>query len=79
MAMMEKNVCFKNDELEIELTSYINNKQNIWFRGEDVVKILGYIDMDKAIRNHVEPEDKKSFPAKTAGYSQRGPAVSFNK
>ena len=37
-----------------------------------MVKVLGYIDTDKAIRNHVEPEDKKSFPAKTAGYSQRG-------
>ena len=34
-----------------------------------MVKIHGYIDTDKAIRNHVEPEDKRSFPAKAAGYS----------
>ena len=45
-----------------------------------MVKILGYIDTDKVIRNHVEPEDKKSFPAKTAGYSQRGrPSVLINE
>ena len=38
MAMMEK--AFKNNELEIELTSYIDTKQNIWFKRKDVAKIL---------------------------------------
>ena len=27
---------FVNDDLEIELTSYIDDKQNVWFRGKDV-------------------------------------------
>ena len=42
MALIEKT--FANDELEIELTSYIDNKQNIWFKEKDIAKILGYRD-----------------------------------
>ena len=34
MVMIEKT--FVNDELEIELTSYIDDKQNIWFKGKDI-------------------------------------------
>ena len=39
--MIEKN--FFNDDLEIVLTSYIDDKQNVWFRGKDIATILGYI------------------------------------
>ena len=28
--------------MNIELTSYIDNKQNVWFQGKDFGKILGY-------------------------------------
>ena len=70
--MLEKK--FANKDLGIELTSYIDNKQNIWFRGKDVATILGYGDTDKAIRRHVSIENKmtqfiqpKCSPAKTAG------------
>ncbi|CAH3029576.1 unnamed protein product, partial [Porites evermanni] len=51
----------------IELTSYIDNKQNIRFKGKYIAQILGY--------------NKKSFPAKTAGYSKsRGrPPVFINE
>ena len=58
---------FFNKDLEIELTSYIDDKQNVWFRGKDVAKILQYSDTDKAIRNHVDEEDKFKGPAKTGG------------
>ena len=44
---------FTNNELEIELTSYIDNKQNIWSKGKDIALILGYVDTDKAIRKHI--------------------------
>ena len=80
--MLEKK--FTNKELGIELTSYIDKQQNVWFRGKDVATILGYRDTDKAIRSHVEEEDKykgavetaggqerKSYPVKTAGYSEK--------
>ena len=30
------------------MNSFIDNKQNIWFRGKDVAKILGYRDTDQA-------------------------------
>ena len=70
--MLEKK--FANKDLGIELSSYIDNKQNIWFRGKDVAQILGYSDTDKAIRRHVSIENKmtqfiqpKCSPAKTAG------------
>ena len=54
---------FANEGLEIELTSFIGDK----FRGKDVAKILGYSDTDKAIRNHVDENYKKSYPAVLAG------------
>ena len=63
--MLEKK--FLNEELGIELTSYIDYKQNIWFLGKDVAKILGYSDTDKAIRRHVDEEDKYKGPVKTVG------------
>ena len=63
--MIEK--MFVNDDLEIELTSFIDDKQNVWFRGKDVAKILGYSDTDKAIRNHVDEKYKKSYPVVLAG------------
>ena len=40
--MIEKK--FTNSELEIELTSYIDDKQNIWFKGKDIA----YSDTDQA-------------------------------
>ena len=49
--MIEKT--FTNNELEIELTSYIDNKKNIWSKGKDIALILGYADTDKAIRKHI--------------------------
>ena len=63
--MLEKT--FKNEELGIELKSFIDYKQNIWFLGKDVAKILGYSDTDKSIRRHVNDEDKYKGTAKTAG------------
>ena len=54
--MLEK--AFKNEELGIKINSYIDNKQNIWFRGKDVANILGYKNTDDAIRRHVSTENK---------------------
>ncbi|CAH3046265.1 unnamed protein product [Porites lobata] len=67
--MLEKK--FTNARLGFELTSYIDDKQNIWFLGKDVAKVLGYSDTDKAIRRHVDEEDKYKGPAKTAGGLQQ--------
>ena len=67
--MLEKK--FNNKDLGIELKSYIDKQQNVWFLGKDVAEILGYKDTNKAIRNHVEEEDKYKGAAKTAGGLQQ--------
>ena len=54
--MLEKK--FTNEELGLELTSYINKQQNVWFKGKDVAQILGYRDTDQAIRKNVSTENK---------------------
>ena len=59
MAMLEK--AFKNKELGIELKSYIDKQQIIWFRGKDVAEFLGYSNTKKAVLNHVDKEDKKQL------------------
>ena len=59
---------YANEDLEIELTSFIHDKQNVWFQGKDVAQILVYCDTDKAIRNHLDEKYKKSYPAILAGH-----------
>ncbi|CAH3139744.1 unnamed protein product, partial [Porites lobata] len=47
--------------LEIELTSFIDDKQNVWFRGKDVAEILGYSKIRDASLKHVDSEDKQQI------------------
>ena len=54
--MIEKK--YTNEEMNIELTSFLDNKQNVWFRGKDVAKILGYSDNDQAITKNVSKNHK---------------------
>ena len=63
--MLEKS--YKNKDLGIELKSFIDKRQNIWFLGKDVAKILGYKDTNQAIRKHVEEEDKYKGAVETTG------------
>ena len=60
---------FHNADLDIELTSYIDDKQNVWFRGKDIAKILGYSVTDQAIRKHVSDNHKQliCFPIEMKG------------
>ena len=53
--MLERK--YNNIDLKIELTSYIDSKQNIWFKGKDIAKILGYSDTRNAIITHVSEEN----------------------
>ena len=76
--MLEKR--FNNAKLGIELTTYIDDKQNTWFQGKDVAKILGYSDTDQAIRKHVDEEDKNILPVVSKGYFKRGrPSIFINE
>ena len=63
--MIEKK--FANKDLEIELISFIDSKQNVWFRGKDVATILGYSDTTQAIRKNVFIEDKYKGGVYTTG------------
>ena len=63
--MLEKK--FTNEELGFELTSFIDKQQNVWFRGKDVAKILGYCDTTQAIRKNVCMEDKYKGGVGTTG------------
>lgn len=40
-----------------------------WFVGKDVAKILGYKDLNRAINQHVDREDRKSLSRKAWGDS----------
>ena len=49
---------YKNVDLGVEITSYIDKQQIIWFRGKNVAEILGYKDSNQAIRKNVSIENK---------------------
>ena len=55
--MLEKR--FNNAKLGIELTSYVDNKQNIWFLGKDIAKILGYSDTAPVSYTHLTLPTKR--------------------
>ena len=73
---------FFSDRLEIVLSSFIDNKQNVWFKGKDVAQILGYRDTKKAIKQHVSEENKiiQLISSKAGGYvSPPPPQVQQNE
>ena len=57
--MLEKK--FKSIDLGVEITSYIDKQQVIWFKGKDVAEILGYSNTRNAICKYVESDDKKQL------------------
>ena len=58
------------DEREI---SVIECKDEIWFRGKDIAKALGYSIPRKAIREHIDPEDRSSLESLSKGGLKRTP------
>ena len=63
--MIEKK--FINDDLEIELTSFIDDKQNVWFRGKDIAKILGYKKARIRRKQNITTCMTKMFPRQLGG------------
>ena len=51
-------IVFKYEETEL---SVIKCKDDIWFRGKTLVEVLGYFNPFKAIRMHINSEDKKEM------------------
>ena len=56
MSIIEK--AFKYGETEL---SVIKCKDDIWFRGKTLAEVLGYPNPLKAIRMHINSEDKKEM------------------
>ena len=56
MNMLEKS--YKNKDLGIELKSFIDKQQNVWFIGKDVAEILGYSNTKEKLKRHVSEENK---------------------
>ena len=49
---------YDNKELDASIDCYVDDKNDIWFRGRDIANILNYKNPQKAIRDHVDSEDK---------------------
>ena len=49
---------FRYEETDLPIIEY---KDEVWFRGKTVAEILGYAIQHKAIREHVDPEDKRKL------------------
>ena len=53
---------FINEELGIEINSYIDENLVVWFQGKEVAKVLGYKKERNAIEKHVSNQYKKKVP-----------------
>ena len=53
---------FINEELGIEIVSYIDKNLVVWFYGKEVAQILGYQKPRNAIEKHVSKKYKKEAP-----------------
>ena len=53
MSIIEKVFHYEENEITV-----IKCRDDIWFRGKDIAKALGYSIPRKAISEHVDPEDR---------------------
>ena len=59
MLMIEKS--YKNDDLGIEITSFIDKKLIVWFKAKEVAQVLNYKNTEKAIKRHVSENHKRKI------------------
>ena len=62
ISIVEKVFHYEENEISV-----IKGRDEIWFRGKDIAKALGYSIPRKAIREHVDPEDRLSLECLTKG------------
>ena len=62
MSIIEKAFFYEENRI-----SAIKSKGEIWFRGKDIAKALGYSIPRKAIREHIDPEDRSSLERLSKG------------
>ena len=69
MSITEKVFHYEENEITV-----IKCRDDIWFRGKDIAKALGYSIPRKAIHEHVDPEDRLSLERLTKGGSKTDPS-----
>ena len=62
MSIIEKAFHYEENEITV-----IKCRDNIWFRGKDIAKALGYSIPRKAIHEHIEPDYRLSLECLTKG------------
>ena len=62
MSMTEKVFHYEENEITV-----IKCRYDIWFRGKDIAKALGYSIPRKAVCEHVDPENRSSLECLTKG------------
>ena len=74
MSIIEKAFHYEENEITV-----IKCRDDIWFRDKDIAKALGYLIPCKAIREHVDPEDRLSLECLTKGGLKRTPLKNEQK
>ena len=74
MSIIEKVFHYEENEITV-----IKCRDDIWFRGKDIAKALGYSIPRKAIGEHVDPEDRLSLECLTKGGLKRAPLKNEQK
>ena len=68
MSIIEKVFHYEENEISV-----IKSKDEIWFRDKDIAKALGYSIPRKAIREHVDLENRLSSEHLSKGGLKRTP------
>ena len=69
MSIIENMFHYEENEITV-----IKCRDDMWFRGKNIAKALGYSIPRKAIREHVDPEDRLSLECLTKGGSKTDPS-----
>ena len=62
MSIIKKVFHYEKNEISV-----IKSKGKIWFRGKDIAEALGCSIPPKAIREHIDPEDRSSLERLSKG------------
>ena len=74
MSIIEKVFHYEENEISV-----IKSKGEIWFRVKDIAKALSYSIPCKAIREHIDPEDRSSLESLSMGGLKRTPLKNDQK
>ena len=68
MSIVKKVFYYEETKLPV-----IKCKDDIWLRGKTIAEILKYANQRKAIRDHVDPEDRARFDELQGGTNRSSP------